>query len=108
MDILIERVERLVTTDKKRVALTRFEKVTLLMVSIILLVLMAASIYTRSVVSETNARVETVKMQMDKIAVDSQVLQQKIDNLMTYDRIVDVAKKYGLTQNTANIKAVKK
>ncbi|MBF0780155.1 MULTISPECIES: short coiled-coil protein [unclassified Granulicatella] len=106
MNVLINRVEKIANVRKKHVRLTRFERVTLVVLASIIILLMASSIYTRSLVSEINVRVETIKEETQKISVNNQVLQQKIDDLMTYDRIVDIATKYGLKQNEKNVKAV--
>lgn len=92
----------------KTVALTTFEKVTLSIITVSVFFMMIATIYTRNQVNSINAEIESLKNKTAKTVIENQILQQKIDDLMTAERINDIAQKYGLTHNGANIKNITK
>lgn len=111
---LIDNTEKFVSKlsikriSLKTMLLTTFEKVTLVIIVIALIFMMSIVVFTRSQVNSVNASIEVVKAQTNEKALENQILQQKVDDLMTSERISQIAKKYGLKYNEANIKSVSK
>lgn len=107
-------VEKIMTTTKQmvrqkaigKVAMTTFEKVTAFFLFFIVVVLMFVTIHTRSTVDVIQQEVENVRYETQEIVDDNTVLNQKIDSLMTADRLKDIATKYGLSRNESNVRSI--
>lgn len=90
------------------VKMTTFEKVTAFIIFSSVVLLMFATIYTKTMVDSVNQSIETIRTQTKTMTIENQLLQQKIDNLMTSERIESVATQYGLTRNINNVKSIQK
>lgn len=107
-------VEKIVVTTNKIVnrrasnilKMTVFEKMTAVMVFLALVILMLVAIHTRSSVDMLQQRVEKTRYQTQIIRDENTILQQKIDSLMTSDRLEKIASEYGLTRNESNVRSV--
>lgn len=86
--------------------MTMFEKVTAVMIFLALVILMFVAIHTRSSVDVLQQRVEKTRYETQLIRDENAVLQQKIDSLMTSDRLEKIASEYGLTRNESNVRSV--
>ncbi|MBS4750565.1 cell division protein FtsL [Granulicatella sp. zg-ZJ] len=110
-ETLLTKAESFVKRDTKRkyvLSMTRFEKVTVVIIAISFLILMTAVVFTKSKVSETNAQIEETRREIATINAESQILQQKVDDLTTYERISSIANEYGLTKANAVVRTVNK
>lgn len=86
--------------------MTVFEKVTAIMIFSAVIVLMFVAIHTRSSVDMLHQRVEKTRYETQMIRDENAILQQKIDSLMTSDRLEKIANEYGLTRNESNVRSV--
>lgn len=107
---LLSKAEQVMqkTAKKSLVTLTLFEKVTVVMLFLGLMCLMMATIYTKSSGAQVNAQIEQTRADIDKMTIENQILQQKIDDMMTYDRISEIAGKYGMTVDINNVRTLVK
>lgn len=108
-DTFLDKVENMtdnVVKNRRFVAMTRFEKTTLLVILVTVITLMSGAVFTRSQVSSLSAQISQVQAEVNTISVENQVLQQKIDDLSTFERIEQVAKQYGLTRNLDNVRTI--
>lgn len=96
-------VQKKITFSTK---MTTFEKITAIVIFGAIVLLMFATIYTKSMVDGTNQMIESMRISTKQIEQDSRILQQKIDHLLTTDRIEAVAKNYGLTRDMENVKSI--
>lgn len=107
-------VEEIIVTTNKIVnrrasnvlTMTVFEKMTAVMIFLALVILMFVAIHTRSSVDMLQQRVEKKRYETQIIRNENTILQQKIDSLMTSDRLEKIASEYGLTRNESNVRSV--
>lgn len=106
-------IERLMVTTNKLVqrqtkvfAMTMFEKVTAVILFLAIVLLMFVTIHTRSTLDAVQQQVETVRVETRSVLDDNAILQQKIDRLMTSDRLEAIAQQYGLSRNERNVRSV--
>lgn len=109
-ETFVARVEnsQIESMVKKNFKMSPFERVTAIIIALFLIVLMSMSIHTRNIVSEKNTAIENTEIAIAEMKVDNQILQQKIDDMMTYERISDIAQQYGLSRQIDNVKTVSK
>lgn len=86
--------------------MTLFEKVTATIIFLAVVILMFTAIHTRSVVDSLQQKVERIRYETQLVRDDNAILQQKIDALMTSDRLEKIANEYGLTRNESNVRSV--
>lgn len=86
--------------------MTLFEKVTASIIFLSVVILMFVAIHTRSSVDALQQRVEKVRYETQVMRDENTILQQKIDSLMTSDRLDKIASEYGLTRNENNVRSV--
>lgn len=105
---LLNKAEMIVqkTAKKSLITLTAFEKATVFVMFIGLMVLMLATVYTKSHGAQANAEIEQTQSNIQKMMIENQILQQKIDDMMTYERVTEIAEKYGMTVNINNVRTL--
>ena len=91
---------------KKKLKLSRFEKI-LYTVTILLLVFSPVmSIFAKSALSKVNYEVESKKEEIAKETKSNESLQMKINELACLDNLEEVAENMGLSYTNSNVKTV--
>lgn len=94
------------TRKKKKLKITKFEKVLYVMAIALLLMAPISIVFTKSALSEINFKVEKMKKLVSTQEKTNQSLEMKINELASLDNIKDVIKTEGLTYNNDNIKNI--
>lgn len=90
----------------KRLKLLKGEKFMYFLLVVLLLAIPMFNVYTSSMLSETNTKVERLKKQIDNQKSENQSLSMQIDELVSLENIQNVAEEYGLSYNNGNIKSL--
>ena len=93
-------------SKKKKLKITKFEKVLYLFAIILLLAAPISIVFTKSALSEINFKVEKMKKEIASREKTNQGLEMKINELVSLDNIKDVIKTEGLSYNNDNIKNI--
>lgn len=93
-------------TKKKKLKITKFEKVLYTFAVILLLAAPISIVYTKSALSEINYKVEKMKKQIATREKTNEGLEMKINELVSLDNIKNVIKTEGLSYNNDNIKNI--
>lgn len=91
---------------KKKVKLTKFERVLYTFSILILMVSPMVIVFTKSTLSEINYKVEKMKKSISTQEKTNESLEMKINELASLDNIQAIIKSEGLTYNNENIKNV--
>ena len=91
---------------KKKMKITKFEKVLYLFAIILLLAAPISIVFTKSALSEINFKVEKMKKEIAAKEKTNEGLEMKINELVSLDNIKDVIKAEGLSYNNDNIKNI--
>ena len=92
--------------NKKRVKLTKFEKIIYAFAVLLMIVSPMVIVFTKSTLSEINYKVEKMKKSISAQEKTNEGLEMKINELASLDNIRDAIKKEGLTYNNENIKNI--
>lgn len=92
--------------NKKRVKLTKVEKLIYAFTILLLIVSPMVIVFTKSTLSEINYKVEKMKMSISSQEKTNEGLEMKINELASLDNIQAIIKSEGLTYNNENIKNV--
>lgn len=90
--------------SKKKIKITKFEKVLYVFALILLLAAPISIVFTKSALSEINYKVEKMKKEIANREKTNEGLEMKINELVSLDNIKNVIKTEGLTYNNDNIK----
>ena len=93
-------------TKKKKVRITKFEKVLYTFAVILLLAAPISIVFTKSALSEINYKVEKMKKEIASKEKTNEGLEMKINELVSLDNIKNVIKAEGLSYNNDNIKNI--
>ena len=91
---------------KKKLKITKFEKILYTVAILLLLMAPVSIVYTKSTLSEINFKVEKLKKEIANREKINESLEMKINELASLDNIQKVIKAEGLTYNNENIKNV--
>lgn len=91
---------------KKRVKLTKFEKIIYFFAILLMFVSPMIIVFTKSTLSEINYKVEKMKKSISAQEKTNEGLEMKINELASLDNIRNAIKKEGLTYNNENIKNI--
>ena len=92
--------------NKKRVKLTKFEKIIYFFAILLLITSPMVIVFTKSTLSEINYKVEKMKKSISAQEKTNEGLEMKINELASLDNIREAIKKEGLTYNNENIKNI--
>ncbi len=92
--------------NKKKIKITKFEKVLYLFAIILLLAAPISIVFTKSALSEINFKVEKMKKEIANREKTNEGLEMKINELVSLDNIKDVIRTEGLSYNNDNIKNI--
>ena len=93
-------------THKKKLKITKFEKVLYAFAIVLLLVAPISIVFTKSALSEINFKVEKMKKKIASKEKTNEGLEIKINELVSLDNIKNVIKTEGLSYNNDNIKNI--
>ena len=93
-------------THKKKLKITKFEKVLYAFAIVLLLVAPISIVFTKSALSEINFKVEKMKKEIASKEKTNEGLEIKINELVSLDNIKNVIKTEGLSYNNDNIKNI--
>lgn len=93
---------------KKKVKVTKFEKVLYVFAVLLALIAPITIVFTKSTLSEINFKVEKMKKTIETQKKTNESLEMKINELASLDNILEVIKEEGLTYNNDSIKNVEK
>lgn len=93
-------------TKRTTVKFLKGEKFMYLLLALLLLAIPMFNVYTSSMLSETNTKVERLKAKIEKQERTNQSLSMQVDELVSLENIQSIAKEYGLSYNNGNIKSI--
>ncbi len=93
-------------THKKKLKITKFEKVLYAFAIVLLLVAPVSIVFTKSALSEINYKVEKMKKEIASKEKTNEGLEMKINELVSLDNIKNVIKTEGLSYNNDVIKNI--
>ncbi|MEG0794660.1 MAG: hypothetical protein RSE17_03695 [Bacilli bacterium] len=95
-------------TNKKR-KVTKFlkgEKSMYLLICLLLLAIPMFNVFTSSLLSETNTKMERLNNKISIQTKTNQSLSMQVDELASLENIQNIAKEFGLSYNNGNIKTI--
>lgn len=96
------------TKKVKRVKLLKGEKIMFFLVVLMGAIILPFSwVYTKALLSETDIKLEKIKMKIEKQSDTNEALGMQIDELASIDNIQAIASESGLSYNNSNIKTIK-
>ena len=93
-------------SNGKKVKLLKGEKFMYFLLLALIIIIPIFNVYTSSLLSETNNKLEKVKKNIEKQELVNQSLSMQIDELASLENIQAIADAYGLSYNNSNIKFV--
>ena len=93
-------------SKKKKLKITKFEKVLYAFAIVLLLVAPVSIVFTKSALSEINYKVEKMKKEIASKEKTNEGLEMKINELVSLDNIKNVIKTEGLSYNNDVIKNI--
>lgn len=90
----------------KKIKLLKSEKFMYILALLLILAIPMFNVFTSSLLSETNTKVERLKNKIQKQQIENQSLRMQIDELACLDNIKAVAEEYGLSYINSNIKSI--
>lgn len=93
-------------TKKKRLHITRFEKILYVFAIVLLLLAPVLIVYTKSSLSEINFKVEKMKKVIAAQEKTNEGLEMKKNELTSLDNIKNAIKNEGLTYNNDSIRNI--
>lgn len=85
---------------------TKFEKTIYISAFILLVLMPVAIVYNQATLSKYNVEIETLKNETNNLKEQNEGLVMKSNELVSLDKINEVANNYGLTYNYDNIKNI--
>ena len=90
----------------KKIKLLKGEKFMYGILILLVLAIPMFSVYTSSLLSETNNEVEKLKARIESQELVNQSLSMQVDELASLENIQKIAEEYGLTYINDNIKII--
>lgn len=91
---------------KKRLSITKFEKILYFFVAILLLIAPVSIVYTKSTLSEINFKVEKMKKSIAAQEKTNEGLEMKKNELTSLDNIKNAIRDEGLVYNNDSIRNI--
>lgn len=98
--------ERIHTPLTKRIGITKGEKLLISSVLIILFALIAVSISLEITIASTNRTLQDTVTSINESTTVNENLEQEVQELSRYDRVYEIANKFGLDMNEENVRNV--
>lgn len=94
-------------TNRKKVKMLKGEKLLYLILLVILAAIPLLKVYSQAKLSETNIAVEQLSVKIEKQENINESVNMKINELVSLDKIQNVANEIGLSYNNDNIKVIR-
>ncbi|MBO4245900.1 MAG: hypothetical protein J5892_04110 [Bacilli bacterium] len=94
-------------TNRKKVKMLKGEQFLYLILLIILVAIPILKVYSQAKLSETNIEVEQLSVKIERQESINESVSMKINELVSLDKIQNVANEIGLSYNNDNIKVIK-
>lgn len=91
---------------KKRLKMSKFERLLYIFTFVMVLATPFALVFSQATLSEVNFEVEKEKKQLATQEKKNESLTMKINELVSLEKIQEVAKEQGLSYNNNNIKVI--
>jgi len=94
-------------TNHKKVKMLKGEKLLYLILLVVLAAIPLLKVYSQAKLSETNIAVEQLSVRIEKQENINESVNMKINELVSLDKIQNVANEIGLSYNNDNIKVIR-
>lgn len=94
------------TPRKKSRVITRKEIVTFSLISVLAIILIFSSLITQVMISNQHRDLQDLQVSNQLVTVENSNLNQEVQELSRYSRIMEVAEELGLKMNEANVRNV--
>ncbi len=94
-------------TNHKKVKMLKGEKLLYLILLVVLAAIPLLKVYSQAKLSETNIAVEQLSVKIEKQENINESVNMKINELVSLDKIQNVANEIGLSYNNDNIKVIR-
>ena len=94
-------------TNHKKVKMLKGEKLLYLILLVVLAAIPLLKVYSQTKLSETNIAVEQLSVRIEKQENINESVNMKINELVSLDKIQNVANEIGLSYNNDNIKVIR-
>lgn len=91
---------------KKKVKLTRFEKILYVFAIIMLVISPVSVVFSKATLSKVNFEVEKQKKEIESQKKTNESISMTINELASLSKIQQVAQEQGLSYNNSNIKTI--
>ncbi|HHT38542.1 MAG TPA: cell division protein FtsL [Mollicutes bacterium] len=91
---------------RRKVKLLRIERMLIKFCVFLLVMIPASSVFGKAMLSKTNLEVERLKKEISAQERKNQSLTMKVNELQSFENILEVAKNQGLAYNSNNIKVI--
>ena len=91
---------------RRKVKLLRIERMLIKFCVFLLVMIPASSVFGKAMLSKTNLEVERLKKEISAQERKNQSLTMKVNELQSFENILEVAKNQGLAYNCNNIKVI--
>ena len=91
----------------KKVKMLKGEKLLYLILLVVLAAIPLLKVYSQAKLSETNIAVEQLSVKIEKQENINESVNMKINELVSLDKIQNVANEIGLSYNNDNIKVIR-
>lgn len=91
----------------KKLKMLRGEKLLYLILFALIVAIPLLNVYSQAKLSETNIEVEQLKTKIERQENINESVNMKINELVSLDKIQDVANEIGLSYNNDNIKVIR-
>ena len=98
--------EKIHTPFTKRIGITKGEKLLISSVLIVLFALIAVSISLEITIASTNRTLQDATTSIAESTTVNENLEQEVQELSRYDRVYEIANKFGLEMNEENVRNV--
>ena len=93
--------------NRKKVKMLKGEKLLYLILLVVLAAIPLLKVYSQAKLSETNIAVEQLSVKIEKQENINESVNMKINELVSLDKIQNVANEIGLSYNNDNIKVIR-
>lgn len=97
-----------VKTKSGTVSWTKSEKLLVTLVSAFVLFMCVLTIYSSNQVTQMNRSLQDVNVQITETELANENLKQNVQELSQYERVHEIAQKYGLELNDENVRNILK
>ncbi|WP_027107664.1 cell division protein FtsL [Lacticigenium naphthae] len=94
--------------EPRKISWTKFEKSLMSIMSFLVFGLAILTVNSGFEVNSVNREVQDVKQEITQVSVKNENLEQKVQELSRYDRVLEIAESAGLLMNEQNVRNVQK